>query len=196
MNTQFSPQIHDYSRLLQEIARLLRPGGLVLLIEPDLVPRVDGKSVVRCPDGSGDSGLHGWLTFWETYRACLKSRGIDSTVPQRLVDLVSATDAFENIVTQDCDVPVGFWPTGECTVPNLLHLRVYMVGVDSHLLTIGQLQWMDYELFLPAVKPLFLSAGLSESKVERIVADAQHDLYYPCASISTHLHIVYASKCL
>jgi len=165
--------------LLREIARLLRPGGLVLLIEPDLVPTVNGKPVVRCPDGSGgDSGLHGWLTFWETYRACLKSRGIDPTVPQRLVDLVSATDAFENIVTQNCDVPVGFWPT------------------DSHLLTIGQLQWMDYELFLPAVKPLFLSAGVSESKVERIIADAQHDLYYPGVSISTHLHIVYASKCL
>jgi len=69
-------------------------------------------------------------------------------------------------------------------------------SADPHLLTIGQLQWMDYELFLPAVKPFFLSAGVSESKVERIIADAQHDLYYPCVSFSTHLHIVYASKCL
>ena len=58
----------------------------------------------------------------------------------------------------------------------------------------GQLQWMDYELFLPAVKPLFLSAGLSESNVKRIIADAQRDLYYPSARISAHLHIVYASK--
>jgi hypothetical protein len=58
----------------------------------------------------------------------------------------------------------------------------------------GQLQWMDYELFLPAVEPLFLSAGLSESNVKRIIAGAQHDLYYTNARISTHLHIVYASK--
>jgi len=89
----------------------------VLLIEPDLVPRVDGNAAVRYPDGSGDSGFHGWLTFWETYRACLKGQGIDPTVPQRLVDLLTATGVFENIVKQDCDVPVGFWPSGECIVP-------------------------------------------------------------------------------
>lgn len=56
---------------------------------------------------------------------------------------------------------------------------------------------MDYEYFLPALKPFFLSAGLSEGNVERIIADAQRDLYYPRgAHISARLHIVYASKCL
>lgn len=55
---------------------------------------------------------------------------------------------------------------------------------------------MDYELLLPALIPFFLSAGLSESNVKRIIVDAQHDLYYPGAHVSTHLHIVYASKCL
>jgi hypothetical protein len=70
------------------------------------------------------------------------------------------------------------------------------VVADPHLLTVGQLQWMDYELFLPALKPFFLSAGIPESKVERIIADAQQDLYYPSIPPSTHLHIVYASKCL
>lgn len=167
--------IHDYSRLLREMARLLRPGGLILLIEPDLVPRIDGRTA---SDGSGDSDLHGWLTFWETYRACLRSREIDTTVPLRLVDILAATQAFENIVTRDCDIPVGFWPS------------------DPHSLTMGQLQWMDYELFLPALKPFFLSVGLSESNASRIITDAQHDLYYPSAPISTHLSIVYASKCL
>lgn len=96
------------------MARLLRPGGLILLIEPDLVPRIDGRTA---SDGSGDSDLHGWLTFWETYRACLRSREIDTTVPLRLVDILAATQAFENIVTRDCDIPVGFWPSGKCFAP-------------------------------------------------------------------------------
>ena len=95
------------------MARLLRPGGVILLVEPDFVSRIDGVAT----DGSGDPGLHGWLTFWETYRACLKGQGIDPTVPRRLVDLLSDTQAFEKIVTQDCDVPVGFWPGGKCLDP-------------------------------------------------------------------------------
>jgi len=170
----FPSQIHDYSRLILEIARLLRPGGLVLLIEPDFVPIVDGKPAIGLPN----TGLHGWLTLWETYRACLKRQGIDATVPQRLAELLAATEAFENIVAQSSEIPVGVWPS------------------DLNLLTMGQLQWMDYELLFPALKPLLLSAGVSEAKVERIIADAQHDLYHPSISISTHLHIVYASKCL
>jgi hypothetical protein len=104
-------QIHDYPQLLREITRLLRPGGLVLLIEPNLTPMADGKSAVDFPDGSG---LHGWFTLWETYRACLTRNSIDITVPERLAELLIATKAFENVVVQDGNIPVGFWPSGTC----------------------------------------------------------------------------------
>jgi len=67
--------------------------------------------------------------------------------------------------------------------------------LDPHLLTVGQLQWMDYELFLPALSPLFLSNNLPIPTVDRIIKEAQQDLYFPSDSLSTHLHIVYASKC-
>lgn len=53
---------------------------------------------------------------------------------------------------------------------------------------------MDYELFLPALKPLFLSRGLPPSQVDRIIKLAQHELYYPSTCQSSRLHIVYASK--
>ena len=67
--------------------------------------------------------------------------------------------------------------------------------LDPHLLTVGQLQWMDYELFLPALGPLFLSNNLPIPTVDRIIKEAQKDLYFPSDSLSTHLHIAYASKC-
>src|SRR6266498_1047730 len=66
-------QITRYPRFLREIARLLRPGGLALLIEPTLDP---------C--ASSDPPMAGWHDFWETYRACLRQRGIDTTIPERL----------------------------------------------------------------------------------------------------------------
>jgi hypothetical protein len=94
---------------LHEIARLLRPGGLVILIEPDLIPIADGKSA---PHFSDSSGLPGWFALWETYRACLKKVGIDVTVPHRLSELLAATKAFQNIVKQNGNIPIGFWPQG------------------------------------------------------------------------------------
>ena len=54
---------------------------------------------------------------------------------------------------------------------------------------------MDYELFLPALGPLFLSNNLPIPTVDRIIKEAQKDLYFPSDSLSTHLHIAYASKC-
>lgn len=54
----------------------------------------------------------GWITFWETYRACLRSQGVDTSVPERIPELLSATGQFENIMVQKGNIPVGFWPQG------------------------------------------------------------------------------------
>ncbi|KAF4614484.1 hypothetical protein D9613_003101 [Agrocybe pediades] len=156
--------IHNYPRFLHEIARLLRPGGLVLLVEPTLNPS---------PPPPPHQPMRGWVAFWETYRACLARLNIDVTVPERLADLLAATSAFERIIVQE-----AYPRTPE----------------DPHLLTVGQLQWMDYELFLPAVRPLFLHCGLPPSTVEMLIRDAQHDLYHPSYDVSSLIHIAYASR--
>ncbi|KAF9483753.1 S-adenosyl-L-methionine-dependent methyltransferase [Pholiota conissans] len=160
--------IHDYPRFLREVARLLRPGGLVLLVEPTLSP---------CQPPPTQAPMAGWTALWRTYRGCLSQQLIDVTVPEHLPDLLAATAAFENIIVRDGNIPVGFWPQ------------------DPHLLSAGQLQWMDYELLLPALRPLFLCNGLPPSIVDRLIQDAQHDLYHPAYPLSTLLHIAYASKC-
>ncbi|KAJ8454848.1 hypothetical protein ONZ45_g19147 [Pleurotus djamor] len=158
--------ISNYPRLIHEISRLLKPGGLVIVIEPDLMPIVDGKpanefssgatsvtktsqsttlpdtpssssasssssltkvssssspgsdSIPKSPSSHHptpsyyDEGLPGWFALFDTYRACLKRQGVDTTAPSRIPELLSKTKAFHHIVVQDGNIPIGFWPSG------------------------------------------------------------------------------------
>jgi len=168
--------IKNYPRLLVEIARMLRPGGLVILIEPDTEPMVDGKFASQIARSGHESGMPGWVTLWREYRRCLKTKGIDLLAPGRLRKLLQATNAFRKVVSQQADIPIGFWPK------------------DDLNLTIGQLAWLDYDLLLPAMRPLLLSSGKQESEVKALVENAHHDLYYPIVNPSTRLHVVHALK--
>ncbi|KAJ7709850.1 S-adenosyl-L-methionine-dependent methyltransferase [Mycena rosella] len=165
--------IHDYPHFLQQVGRLLRAGGLVILIEPDLRQFADGKPEIEYTFGSGPRG---WFTLWETYRSCLVSLGIDVTVPHRFKTLLEETGLFESVVWHEGRIPIGFGPQ------------------DPRILTIAQLQWMAYDLLLPALKPMFLHLGLLESRVDRIIKEAQADLYHSNFELSSRLHIAYALR--
>ncbi|KAH6918517.1 S-adenosyl-L-methionine-dependent methyltransferase [Coprinopsis sp. MPI-PUGE-AT-0042] len=201
--------VRDYPRLLKEIARLLRPGGLVLLIESDLEPVVaqEGSSstVNVASHGSVGASFH---TLWSVFRECLKGppssssaakrdhsgsskhSEIDPMRPRHLSRMLADTGLYEAITTRQANIPVGFWPR------------------DPHLLTVGQLQWMEYELLIPSLRPFLLSRLVSgkfrtnellpstEEEVDKLIKDAQQDLYSPVSPLFARMHIVYASKIL
>jgi hypothetical protein len=66
--------------------------------------------------------------------------------------------------------------------------------IDPVALSIGQLAWMNYDIMLPALKPLFLSTGMKEWEAKKLIEEAHQDLYYPLVRPSTRLHIVYAVR--
>ncbi|KAJ7111569.1 S-adenosyl-L-methionine-dependent methyltransferase [Mycena crocata] len=165
--------IRDYPRFLDQVARLLRPGGLVILIEPDLRQFANDKPELQYTHGSGPRG---WFTLWETYRGLLVSLGVDVTVPQHLGQLLEETGCFENVTVQEGIIPVGFYHT------------------DERILTIGELMWMAYDLFIPALKPMFLHLGIPASRVDEIIRDAQEDLYHTDFQLSSRIHFTYATK--
>ncbi|KII88425.1 hypothetical protein PLICRDRAFT_41586 [Plicaturopsis crispa FD-325 SS-3] len=165
--------ISNYPKFLKEIGRMLRPGGMVLLIEPDLEPMADGKMASEI---EGYSGLSGWFALWQAYHYCLHRRGIDVTVPQNLDELLAEAEVFENITVRVGSVPIGFWPR------------------DSLNLTIGEISWMYFDSLLPSMLPILVESGYPEGHAKVLIHSAQQDLYHPIVHTSTRLHIAWAFK--
>lgn len=177
-----STAIIDYPALLREITRMLRPGGMILLVEMDHVPIADGKRSAVPTLGAVStvqpSGAPGWSSIWDAYARALSTQGFDATVPHRLGQLVWGTRAYDMSRTyaHQAEIPIGF------------HHR------DPTLLTVGQLAWMDFDLMLGALKPYLQLLPIPDWKIKDMIEDAQADLYYPVVRLSTRLHVVQGIK--
>lgn len=101
-------QIHDYPHFLSELTRILRPGGVLILIEFDLHPIADGKFT----SSPAKSGIPGWCAVAEEVKRALTMRGVDTTVPARMGELVHDLGWYDQVYKQHADIPVGFWPKG------------------------------------------------------------------------------------
>ena len=114
--------------------------------------------------------------------------------------MLAETRNFAQIVEKEALIPVGNWDQGMTRF--LLASSFASKLTNATLLaakeeTMGNLAWMDSEFFLPATKPFFISSGLPEADAQKLIADAQRDLYsadpervrlYSC------MHWVYARK--
>jgi len=164
--------IRNYPHFLSELTRILRPGGVLILIECDLRPIADGKFT----SAHAKSGITGWCAVAEAVQHALRKRGVDTTVPECMGEVVHDLESYDHVFQQHADIPVGFWPK------------------DPALLTVGQLAWMESDLLILAIRPLLLASGLDEKEVKRLTEAAQRDLYYPLVHIENRLHVVHAIK--
>ncbi|CAE6487325.1 unnamed protein product [Rhizoctonia solani] len=165
--------IRHYSIFLRELARVLRPGGVVIFAEVDSTPFAEKKHRIPLePRG----GAPGWAEFWDQVRRALGQLGIDVSIPSQLRSRIRETREFENIVAQEALVPIGFWPK------------------DPVVLSIGQLAWMNYDNLLLALRPLLLDNGITSEKAAKLIEDAQENLYHPKVQPYCCWHIVHARK--
>lgn len=115
--TTLPKQIHDYPWFVRELTRILRPGGLLILIEFDLCPIADGQFAPT----PTRSGIPGWCKLQEETKRCLKMRGVDSSVPERMAEFVDNTGWYESVRQQQADIPIGFWPKGTFALCSTYH---------------------------------------------------------------------------
>ncbi|KZP09273.1 S-adenosyl-L-methionine-dependent methyltransferase [Athelia psychrophila] len=169
--------IKNYPRFLLEVSRMLCPGGIFIIIEPDTDPIINGEFWTDIWRSGRETRVPGWVALWRLYHICLQGKGIDLAAPKRLRNMLQKTGGFAKVVTQQADAPIGFWPQ------------------DDTQLTIGQQSWMQNDLLLPGTLPLLLStSGQPREKVIDMVKAAQHDLYHSRDKLATRFHVVHARK--
>jgi hypothetical protein len=101
-------QISNYPHFVHEISRILRPGGVLILIEFDLRPIADGMLVST----RTKTDMYGWCALTEEIQRCLAANGVDVSVPEKMGVLAHETGWFSEVFQQHADVPIGFWPKG------------------------------------------------------------------------------------
>ena len=93
---------------MHELSRILRPGGVLILIEFDLRPIADGTLIT-----GQKSGIPGWCALAKAIQDCLTTRGVDVTVPSSMGRLLHDVGMYDKVLQQHADIPIGFWPKGK-----------------------------------------------------------------------------------
>lgn len=104
-------KIKDYPRVIEQISSVLRPGGLIELLEFGYQIYDENKQIVVVSTSSLEPP---WLPLWMTfaYMAAARNGGSVDAAP-RLHDYVRNIPVFENIVHTKFWIPSSPWLQGD-----------------------------------------------------------------------------------
>jgi len=149
--------VKDYEGLIDQCSQVLRPGGLLNVIEFDF--RIYGAD--RQPVIANERVLEPpWLPRWLTLcREAVHHRGGDVDAANHLNQWVSAHEAFEDVVYQDILYPTSpFYKPDESNAQSLNR--------------VGSSMREDIKAFLRSARPLLLSHGLELPFVDGLEREA------------------------
>ncbi|KAG8701153.1 hypothetical protein FRC08_004247 [Ceratobasidium sp. 394] len=173
--------IKDWRTLLQDIHRVLRPGGLLIFGELD--PRLTAPEDDR-PASHGPASRS--ARFFEEYRVALSSRGVlvetykhidNWLAPDNPLWRAHLGSGFGNIVHRVWEAPLnGLWHP------------------DPLMQEVGMLMAMNFCEFIGNARPLFLSSGITDSEFDRWVEDMRKEVRDPMNNVVIRYHAVCAYK--
>lgn len=145
-------QVTDYGAFLNEAARVLQPGGLLLSVE-----WANRVSIHPTFPGSIEENAPVVVHFFDTINQILSGLGVnpDGSLPSRLL---SNSPHFTNVATEQIDVPIGPWNPNE-------GLRV-----------IGSSFRAAHKKLAQAYKRMLLRAGMSPEEVDTLIHDFVHEM--------------------
>jgi hypothetical protein len=114
-------QISDYSLLIDQIARVLRPGGLMILGESDCIIYDQDHRPIPAPlDAAGPP----WWPRWMTHlRSAIEQRGGSIGAARNLLRWVRDHGSFVNMSYQDVWLPAVAGPDDDYEDPIYSHMK-------------------------------------------------------------------------
>ncbi|KJA28623.1 hypothetical protein HYPSUDRAFT_34078 [Hypholoma sublateritium FD-334 SS-4] len=175
-----SSGIKDYHLLIDQISRVLRPGGLIDVSEFDF--HMYDKHHRRIESSSIKQFNEPWWSQWITYlRSTIRNIGGDTDAATNLHEWIANNPRFEDVVYREFFIPAVPPPRDEHK-PNE-RLRQFEEKMKE-----------DVVGFLGATRPLLLGSGFQEEMINRLETNCLQELEERKIPQFTRLQCVYARR--
>ncbi|CAA7264772.1 unnamed protein product [Cyclocybe aegerita] len=173
-----SSGIKDYHLLVDQISRVLRPGGLIDISEFDF--HMYDKDHRRIELGTHEIGPPWWARWMTFLNVAIRTKGGDVDAATHLYDWVSSNPLFEGAVYREFWLPVVPGPreANETEFQRRFYTKLRE----------------DVTSFVRSGRPLLLGSGLSEDLVDDLEKNAMAELERRESPQYTRLQCVYARK--
>ncbi|KAF8910024.1 S-adenosyl-L-methionine-dependent methyltransferase [Gymnopilus junonius] len=172
-----SSGIKDYHRLIDQIAHVLRPGGLVDVSEFDF--HIYDKDHRRIEMGTHELRPPWWARWMTFMQAAIKNIGGDVDAATYLYDWVSSNPLFEDVEYREFWLPVVAPPRSARTE----QMEPFYKKMKDDVMT-----------FLRSGRPLLLGSGLPEDVINELEVNAVQEVNRRQTPQFTRLQCVYARK--
>ncbi|KAK0467097.1 S-adenosyl-L-methionine-dependent methyltransferase [Desarmillaria tabescens] len=148
-----SMTIRDYRRIIREVSRILRPGGIFVSGEWGQHPTIH-PSYNLDPASQTPSFCH----FFQLLRDALARRGIPQNVPGTVHSLLQSSGGFFEVTPQTHYFPVGPWSS------------------DHAIQRIGRAFRAVLSRYMDSVRPVILELGVNASDLDDLYAGARAEI--------------------
>ncbi|KAF9486357.1 S-adenosyl-L-methionine-dependent methyltransferase [Pholiota conissans] len=174
-----SSGIKDYHLLVDQISRVLRPGGLIDVSEFDF--HLYDKHHRRIELQVNEYGPP-WFGRWITYmHAAVRNIGGDTDAATHLYEWISNNPRFEDVKYREFWLPVVPPPRDKRNETETLRRFEQKIGEDI-------------KAFIGAGRPLLLGSGLTEEMMNELEANCMRELEERKITQYTRLQCVYARR--
>lgn len=155
--------VRNYSVLLRDLCRCLRPGGLIIAGEGDLRIYNEDKRIVPMREDNDDDPTHSYLARLLFEVLQLNKRRSATSIGWQLDQLLEDDGGFERVQYRQCFAPLGWAGDGSIAQGEI----------------VGRLMKKNAYDFVRAWRPLLLMNNFPVEKVDNWIVQIDEELHNP-----------------